>query len=404
MSAFEYSALDHKGRSQKGVLEGDHARQIRTQLRDRGLTPLSVVAVHQNTPQKTAKPSNLRLSATELALLTRQLATLISAGMAIDETLQAVAQQAERKSMISMLLAVRAKVTEGHSLAEGLTLFPKVFPKMFQATVTAGEQSGHLALILERLADYTENRQHLRQKTLLALFYPALLTLVAVVVMVGLLTFVVPQVVQVFVSMKQSLPWLTQALIDFSYFLRHWGGVLLLLLLLAVWMWRYAWRWLAFRCWVHRQFLHWPVISRLVRGANVARFTRTLSILLDSGVPLLEALSLSQEVVSNCLLRQAVVDASEEVRQGGSLSAALGKSGLFPPMMVHLIASGENSGQLAQMLNRAAVHQERELETVIAVVLGLFEPLLILFMGGLVLLIVLAILLPIFDLNQLVGA
>jgi general secretion pathway protein F len=178
----------------------------------------------------------------------------------------------------------------------------------------------------------------------------------------------------------------------------------LLLLLLAVWMWRYAWRWLAFRCWVHRQFLHWPVISRLVRGANVARFTRTLSILLDSGVPLLEALSLSQEVVSNCLLRQAVVDASEEVRQGGSLSAALGKSGLFPPMMVHLIASGENSGQLAQMLNRAAVHQERELETVIAVVLGLFEPLLILFMGGLVLLIVLAILLPIFDLNQLVGA
>jgi general secretion pathway protein F len=400
MPAFEYVALDKVGRTRKGVLEGDTARQIRQQLREQGLTPLSLEEVIRATHQR--RRSRVSISASDLALLTRQLSTLVRAGLALEEALRAVSQQTEKPRLKSMLLAVRSKVLEGHSLADGLREFPSVFSDLFCATVAAGEQSGHLDIVLERLADYTENRQHIRQKTLLALFYPALLTGVAILVVLGLLAYVVPQVVQVFTNIKQELPLLTRILIAISDFLREWSFILLGLLAILIGLARYAMRYETVQLITHRMLLKLPLIGRLERGSNVARFTRTLSILVASGVPALEALSITSQVIGNRYMRTAVIQATEKVREGTSLHTALANSKLFPPMVVHLVASGEASGNLEHMLERAAITQERELEALIGVLLGLFEPLLILTMGGIVLSIVLAILMPIFDLNQLV--
>jgi general secretion pathway protein F len=382
------------------VLEGDTPRQVRQQLREQDLTPLSIDEVVRPTAQR--KHRYVRVNATDLALLTRQLATLVRSGLALEEALRAVSEQTEKSRLKSMLLAVRSRVLEGHSLAEGLGDFPSVFPSVYRATVAAGEQSGHLDLVLERLAEYTENRQMIRQKTLLALFYPVLLSGVAILVVVGLLAYVVPQVVQVFSNINQDLPWLTRALIALSDFLQHWGGWLLFLLIAAVVGLRYLLRFDSPLTIFHRLLLRMPLVSRLERGANVARFTRTLSILTESGVPMLEALRITAQVLSNRLMRQAALEATNKVREGSSLYEALGQSGLFPPMTLHLIASGEASGNLEKMLERAAIMQERELEALIGMLLGLFEPLLILLMGGIVLIIVLAILMPIFELNQLV--
>jgi general secretion pathway protein F len=277
-----------------------------------------------------------------------------------------------------------------------------VFPELYRATVAAGEQSGHLDVVLERLADYTESRQQLRQKIQLALFYPALLTLLAISVVVLLLTYVVPQVVQVFQNIGQELPILTRGLIALSDFMRTYGLALLVLLGLAGagigWLLRKPG---PLRQW-HAILLRLPLVSRLTRGLNTARFARTFSILLASGVPVLEALRIAAEVIGNLPMRDAVEAAARKVREGTSIFSALDKSGYFPPMTLHLIASGEASGKLEDMLERAATSQEREIEVMVATLLGLFEPLLIVVMGGLVLIIVLAILLPIFDLNQLV--
>ncbi len=397
MGAFEYAALDKTGRTRKGVLEGDTPRQIRQQLREQSLTPLSINQVIQ----QSAKHSRISINAKDLALITRQLATLVRSGLALAEALRAISEQADKPRLKSLILAVRSRVLEGHSLANGLSDFPNVFPSVYRATVAAGEQSGHLDLVLERLAEYTENRQYLQQKTLLALFYPALLTTVALLVVIGLLTYVVPQVVQVFTHINQELPWLTRTLIAISDFLQLWGIWLLLLLISIVLGIRYLLRFDKPLATFHRLLLHLPLVSRLERGANVARFTRTLSILTESGVPMLEALQITAQVISNIPIRQAVEEATKKVREGSSLHIALSQSGLFPPMTLHLIASGETSGNLEDMLERAAIMQERELETLISVMLSLFEPLLILLMGGIVLIIVLAILMPIFELNQL---
>jgi len=400
MGAFEYAALDKTGRTRKGVLEGDTPKQVRQQLREQGFTPLSITEVVRSATQR--KRRYVPVNATDLALLTRQLATLVRSGLPLESALQAISEQTEKPRLKSMLLSVRSRVLEGHSLAEGLGDFPNVFPSVYRATVAAGEQSGHLDVVLERLAEYTENRQLIRQKTLLALFYPALLTSVSILVVIGLLAYVVPQVVQVFSNINQELPWLTRALITLSDFLRAYGLWLLFLVILIVMGLRYSLRFEKSLVIFHRLLLHIPLLSRLERGTNVARFTRTLSILIESGVPMLEALQITAQVLSNLLIRQATVEATQKVREGSSLHNALKHSGLFPPMTVYLIASGESSGHLEQMLERAAIMQERELEALIGVLLGLFEPLLILLMGGIVLTIVLAILMPIFELNQLI--
>jgi general secretion pathway protein F len=291
---------------------------------------------------------------------------------------------------------------EGHSLAAALADFPHVFDELYRATVAAGEQSGYLNVVLERLADYTETRQQLQQKMMLALIYPVLLTLVAIGVVIGLLTYVVPQVVQVFENIHQELPLLTRVLIALSDFMREFGIFVLLAVVAAVMLVRYMLRFEGPKTSLHHVLLRLPLIARFTRGLNSARFARTFSILTASGVPVLDGLRISSEVITNRPMRAAVEQAARKVREGSSLNAALDASGYFPPMTVHLIASGEASGKLEQMLERAAVSQEQELETLRAAALGLFEPLIILVMGGIVLVIVLAILLPIIELNQLV--
>jgi len=404
MGAFEYTALDASGREKKGVVEGDAPRQVRQQLRDRGWVPLDVQEVSRREKHRRSTFAWLRrgISATDLALITRQLATLVRAALPLEECLRAVAQQTDRSRLKSMLLAVRSRVMEGHTLATGLSDFKYIFPELYRTTVEAGEQSGHLERVLERLADYTENRQQMRQKIQLAVFYPAMLTIVAILVVGGLMTYVVPQVVQVFDNIGQQLPALTRGLIAVSDFLRDNGLLILLILVLLGVAVTYLLRIQDYRRRFHRAVLVVPLLGRLERGLNTARFARTFSILTASGVAVLEALRISAQVMSNMPMREAVDEAAARVREGASIAAALEKSGYFPPMTVHLIASGEASGKLEDMLERAAINQEREIETLIAAVLGLFEPLLILFMGGVVLVIVLAILLPIFDLNQLV--
>ena len=404
MPAFQYSALDSRGRSRKGLIEADTPRLARQALREQGLHPLGVeeVASQERRRGRQWWSGRVRVTATDLALITRQLATLVGSGLPLEEALGAVARQAERTRLSGLLLAVRTRVLEGHTLATALGDFPQVFPELYRATVAAGEQSGHLDVVFERLADYTEARQQMRQKVGLALFYPALLTGVAVLIVAGLLTYVVPQVVQVFSSLNQQLPALTRGLIAVSDFLRQYGAVLLAALVAAAIGWRYALRRVGFRRRVHQVLLKLPLLAPLTRGANTARFARTFSILMASGVPVLEALRISAQVLGNLPMREAVEQATARVKEGASLHKALGNSGYFPPMTVQLIASGESSGRLESMLERAAVQQERETETLIAALLGIFEPMLILVMGGVVLVIVLAILLPIFDLNQLV--
>lgn len=405
MPAFEYRVLDTRGRERKGVEEGDTARQVRQQLREQGLIPLEVEEVKKRGKEVGGggRHSFQRgVSATDLALITRQLATLVGSGIPLEEALATVAKQSEGHRIKSMLHSVRSRVMEGRTLADGLGEFPGVFPELFRATVAAGEQSGHLDVVLERLADYTEKRQQLRQKIQLALLYPSLLTLVAIAVTIGLLTYVVPQVVQVFENIDQQLPWLTRALIATSDFLINYGPGLLIMIILGLFLFKRLMRNEALRLRWHGVLHRLPLIGSLLRGLNTARFARTFSILAASGVPVLHAMHISSQVMTSLPMRRGVEAATEQVREGTSIARSLEKGENFPPMVLQLIASGESSGKLELMLERAADNQERELETLIAALMGVFEPLLILVMGGIVLVIVLAILLPIFELNQLV--
>lgn len=403
MGAFEYVALDSAGKEKKGVLEGDTARQVRQLLRERALVPLEVSEVAEKESSRQLSVGLRRgLSATELALLTRQLATLVNSGMPLEETLQAVAQQTEKPRTQSILLGVRARVMEGHTLADGLEEFPQAFPEIYRATVSAGEQSGHLDAVLERLADYTETRQALRQRITNALVYPIVLVLMSLGIIAFMLSYVVPQVVGVFETTGAELPILTRLLIGISDFLREWWWLLILgVMALSFGVWRLL-KIEGPRRRYHRLLLRLPVIGRITRGVNTARFTRTLSILAGSGVPVLEALKISAEVIMNIPMREAVQEASLRVREGGAISRSLAASRLFPPMTIHLISSGESSGQLEQMLGRAADNQEREMDGLITTLMGILEPLLIVFMGAVVLTIVLAILLPIFQINNLI--
>jgi general secretion pathway protein F len=403
LDAFEYVALAPNGKEKRGVLEGDSPRQIRQQLRDAGLTPVSVDSASAKSTEKRRFGLQRGVNAMELALLTRQMATLLRSSLPLEHVLKTTAQQSQKRHVERILLAVRAKVLEGRSLADGLSLYPRVFPELYIRTVSSGEESGHLEVVLERLADYTEQRQQMRQKTLLALFYPALLTIVSILIVGGLLTYIVPQVTRVFDSVAQELPLITRALIATSDLFRAHGLTLFILLACLGLLFSYlikkpgpkqAW---------HRFILRVPLLGRLVRTSNAARFSRTLSIMAASSVPILDALRIAAQVLTNLPMQSAVKEAATMVREGSSLHNALEKTGYFPPMTLSLLASGESSGNLEGMLARSADIQDREIESLVSTILGLFEPLLILIMGGVVLLIVLAILLPIFDLNQLVG-
>jgi len=405
MGAFQYVAVDLTGRERKGVLEGDTARQVRQLLRDQSLLPVSVAEVAKEEKRQHQARLSLRrgLSAADLSMLTRQLATLVHSGLPLDEALQAVSEQSEKPRVKSILLGVRSKVMEGHALADGLGDFPAVFPELYRATVAAGEQSGHLDTVLDRLSDYTESREQLRSRTLSAMLYPVLLFVVCTSIVFLLLAFVVPKIVKQFENAKAALPLLTKGLIAISDFARDWGWLVILVGGFAFWLFK---RWLrdpAARRRYDAFLLRLPLIGRVVRGNNTARFARTLSTLTSSAVPVLEALRISGEVVTNLPMREAVQEAAARVREGASIARSLGASRMFPPMMIHLIASGETSGDLETMLDRAATNQEREMDSILSTVVGLLGPLMILVMGGLVLLIVLAMLLPIFQLNDLIA-
>ena len=419
MPAFEFQALDPAGREQRGVLEADSPRQVRQLLRDRQWLPVSVLEVGERRttaaqPTITSSVSALarlrrglreppaRIGGRDLALITRQLATLVRAALPLEEALQAVAQQTDRPAAQRILTGVRARVMEGDTLATALGGFPRVFPEIYRATVGAGEQSGRLDTVLERLADYTERRDQLRQRVLGALLYPIVLTAMCVVVVAGLLTYVVPQVVAVFESGGNSLPWLTRALLAVSAFLREWG--LLLLSLTALGGFAFM-RWLRAKS-ARRRFegllLRLPLIGRLLRSLGAARFTRTFSILIGSAVPALEGLRIAGATVGNLPMSEAIEAAAERVREGAPIGRSLAASGLFPPLTVHLVSSGESSGRLEEMLGRAADAEERELDRLLTAFVGLLGPLLIVAMGVLVLLIVFAMLQPIFEMNTLV--
>jgi general secretion pathway protein F len=405
MGAFEYTAVDRGGRQHKGVLEGDTPRQVRQLLRERGMLPLAVSEVmeRERRSRRTSFSLGRGMSAADLALVTRQLATLLRSGMPLEESLLAVGQQAEKPRLKSILLGVRSRVMEGHTLASGLGDFPQAFPEIYRATVAAGEQSGHLDPVLERLADYTEGRQQLRQRVSHALIYPVILVTLAIVIVSALLVYVVPKVIGVFENTGQALPTLTRGLIASSDFLRDYGFVLLGLVIVGLFVFSRLLRQLAFRRRWHRFLLRVPLVGRLTRGINTARFTRTLSILAASGVPVLEALRIAGDVVTNVPMKEAIQETAVRVREGAPLGRSLGASRLFPPMTMHLISSGEASGELETMLERAADNQEREVDSLVGALLSILEPMLILFMGVIVLAIVIAILLPIFQLNQLVS-
>jgi general secretion pathway protein F len=403
MGAYEYVAMDQSGKQSKGLLEGDTPKHIRQLLRDRDLLPVSVTEVAKKEARRQRSFSFRKgISSAELALVTRQLASLSQSGMPLEESLLAVSQQNDNPRTKSILLGVRAKVMEGYTLADGLGEFPQAFPELYRATVAAGEQSGHLDVVLERLADYTEARQALRQNITNAMVYPAALIVMAVSIIAFMLATVVPKIVGVFQSTSAELPGLTLGLITVSDFLRdYWLALIIGLAVLGYGMWRLLQREGPRRSY-HQLLLRLPLTGRLTRGINTARFTRTLSILAGSGVPILEALKISAEVIENLPMRDAVVEATIRVREGASISKSLAVSKLFPPMMIHLISSGEAGGKLEEMLGRAAAGQEREVDGLIATLLGILQPLVIVLMGGVVLTIVLAILLPIFEINNLI--
>jgi general secretion pathway protein F len=403
VGAFEYTALDTAGREQKGVVEGDTVKHVRQLLREKQLLPVTVGEVKHG-EEKRQRTFGLRrgISASDLSLLTRQLATLVKAGLPLEESLLAVSQQSEKPRVQSILLGVRGKVMEGHTLADGLGEFPKVFPEIYRSTVSAGESSGRLDNILERLADYTENREVTRQKVLGALLYPIVLSIICLGIVTGMMVYVVPKVIEVFESSKGKLPFATQVLIFVSDFLRNYGIYLVIAIVAAGFAFVY---WLKNpdnrRRW-HRLLLKLPLFGRLLRGFNTARFTRTFSILTASAVPVLEAMRIAGEVVTNLPMRDAVTAAAARVREGAPIGRSLASSKLFPPMTVHLISSGESSGELDNMLDRAATNQERELDSMMGALVGLLGPLLIVGMGMFVMGIVFAMLMPIFQMNNFI--
>jgi general secretion pathway protein F len=405
LGAFEYTALDSLGRSRKGVIEGDTARHVRSLLRERQLLPVSIEEVAQQESrrqQRVGLSFRRGVSSADLALLTRQLATLVRAALPLEEALLAVSQQTEKPRVQSIVLGVRAKVVEGHPLAAGLADFPRVFPEIYRATVSAGEQSGHLDNVLERLAEYTETREQMYQKVMGALLYPIVLTVLCFAVVSVLLAYVVPKVVEVFESNHASLPLATTVLVTVSDFMRSYGIYLLIALAVAAVIFNRALKVQANRRRFHQLLLRLPLVGRILRGFNTARFTRTLSILVGSAVPVLDALRIAGEVITNVPMREAVTEATSRVREGAPIGRSLAAGRLFPPMTVHLISSGEASGQLQTMLERAAANQERELESLLAALMGLLGPLLIVAMGLFVMGIVFAMLLPIFELNELI--
>lgn len=401
MPAYHYSALDALGKTHKGVMDGDSARQIRQQLRDQQLTPIRVDPVQDQGRDVRRRFWQKSLSSYDLALLTRQLMVLVAAGIPLEEALRAVGRQSEKSHVQSLIMNVRSRVLEGHSLAQALQQSGS-FPVLYVATIAAGERSGHLDLILDQLADYTENRFAMQKKIQGAMIYPIVLMLMSFAIIMGLMTYVVPDIVKVFANTKQALPLITQILMSTSAFIRNYWPYMLVLSGLGLFLGVRFLRTTAGHYARDRLMLRLPLLGRLTRGINAARFASTLSILTRSGVPLVDALRIGAAVSSNWLIRDAITVAGERVTEGANLASQLDKAGYFPPMMVQMIRSGEQSGELDRMLQRAADMQDREVTSTITTLLALLEPMMLIFMAVIVLVIVIAVMLPIINMNNLI--
>jgi general secretion pathway protein F len=399
MPAFRYEAVDAAGRIRRGLLDAASARAARDALRGDGLFPTAIDAMSGSPSVRT---NATRLTPGILALTTRQLATLVTSGMPLDQALAAVAEQADHPGAVRVLTAVREQVAAGEPLSSALSRFPRTFSQLYRGLAAVGAESGQLGSVLSRLADYLEARQALRQKFVAALVYPALVTLIALAVIATLLLYVVPQIVAVYQQSRQALPWLTRALIASSDFVRatawYWLGLALALAIAAVLLmrrerWRDRWQVLLLRM---------PVVGTILRGLDTARFASTLAILIGSGAPLLRALETAGGVVWARPIRQAALAAGARVREGVSLARALASERVFPALLVHLVANGEASGQLPAMLDRAAREQDADVERRLTWLAALVQPVLIVFMGAIVLVLVLAVMLPIVSMNQLI--
>lgn len=398
MGAYLYQALKKSGNTCKGVIEADSERHARQLLRDQGLVPTNLTTFKKSTLSKNRN----QISAEELSLFTRQLATLLSAGIPVEESLRGVSEQTDKDKVRRLIIGVRSKVMEGYALAQAMGEYPNVFPDLYRATVAAGEQTGRLDLVLDKLADYTENQQQIRQKIQQALIYPALMIIVSTGIISFLLAFVVPKIIEVFTSSGQSLPAMTSVLIGMSAFVKVYGIYILVLLIVSLVIFNRSLSNLRVRMRWHTLLLKLPVVSYLGRTINVARYIHTFGILFAAGVNVLDTMRVSSGMVSNLVMRQAFDKAANRVKEGAAISQALKDTGFLSPMAIHLIASGEKSGQLSQMMERAAKHLDNEVRRLIDTALTLLEPLVILFMGAVVLFIVLATLLPIFSMEQLV--
>jgi general secretion pathway protein F len=402
MAAFEYQAVDVDGKTQKGLIEADTARQARQQLRGMSLMPVEIGEVTSRESRETSKSRRSKINVATLSLITRQLATLISAGQPVESAYHAISKQTPKPAAKHVMLAVRARVLEGFPLSEALREFPRIFDSMYCASVHAGEQSGLLDVVMERLADYMEAKQDLQRRTGQALIYPILLSVVAFGLVTALLTFVVPKIVQVFEGFDQELPMVTTWLIAISDFFKNYGIVLIIGVILTVIVYSQLVKLPKFRNLRDRLLLRLPYIAYLVRLANTARFTRTMSILVSSGVTALDSMHISTEVINSQPIKASVEKAAARVREGEHISVALEKTGYFGPLVLQLVQNGEASGRLGEMLERSARAEETEFAGVTALFVALFEPAMILLMGVVVLFIVLAILVPIFDMNELV--
>ena len=399
MSSYHYQAINPSGRTIKGIISADSERHARQLLRDQGLIP---------TQMSLAKPSHTRFkfrtfSTQDLCLLTRQLATLLSAGIPIEEALRGVTEQASKPVVRQLLVGIRTRVLEGFSLAQAMEDAPAAFPELYRATIAAGEQTGRLDTVLEKLADYTEYQQQTQQKIQQALIYPALMVIVSVTIIAFLLSFVVPKIIEVFKNSGQALPLATQCLLLLSDGLHAYGLYLLVLLLLTMFLFKHGLTKPAFKKNWHTLLLNTPGIRYLIISVNVARYTHTFAILFSAGVSVLETMRVSASLVSNLVMREAFNLAAIRVKEGKSISHALQETTFLSPMATHLIASGEKSGQLSPMMERSALHLDQTVRQLIDTAMTLLEPLVILFMGGVILFIVLATLLPIFSMEQLVS-
>ena len=405
MAAFEFVALDAKGKQNKGVLEADSARQSRQLLRDQGLMPLEVTLARGRNPTKKKGLSfdfSKRMSALERVLFTRQLATLIASSLPIEEALSAVAQQTERQHVSALILGVRSKVLEGYTLADSLREYSSSFSALYCSSVAAGEQSGFLDKVLENLANYLERQFESTRNVEMALFYPVALLFLAFAIVGALMVYIIPDMIAVIEDTGQTLPWFTVVLIAITDTLKGYWWAIIAAIAVSVTALRWALSQPNLRLnWDKRKF-SLPLIGRISRSANAARYSNTLAILTSAGVPLVEAMNIASEVVSNTYLKLRLQEATQTVSEGVSLRVALEQVGQFPPMLLYMVGRGEQSGELDTMLARVATYQQAEVERIVSTIVKMFEPAMLLIMGAVVLFIVMAVLLPILSMNQIV--